>query len=172
MDHDRSGMNTRELASGIVSSYVANNSVRADDLPTLITSIYAALTGLGEAPPQPAAEPLVKPVSIKKSIHSDYLVSMEDGKHYQGLKRHLSGRGLTPADYRAKWGLPDDYPMAAPGYSERRSAIAKALGLGRRRSETAKVSPTRDKEPAPDGPVEAPEASLTKRGRKKTGSRA
>ena len=70
------------------------------------------------------------PVSIKKSVTDDYLISLEDGQQYQSLKRHLSKHGLTPEEYRAKWGLPHDYPMTAPGYSARRSALAKSLGLG------------------------------------------
>ena len=77
-----------------------------------------------------APAPLVPVVSIKKSVTDDYLISMEDGKQYQSLKRHLATRGLTPDQYRAKWGLPNDYPMVAPGYSARRSELAKNLGLG------------------------------------------
>ncbi len=81
-----------------------------------------------EVAPEPTK--LVPPVSIKKSVTDDYLISLEDGQQYQSLKRHLSKHGLTPEEYRAKWGLPHDYPMTAPGYSARRSALAKSLGLG------------------------------------------
>ena len=78
----------------------------------------------------PEPEKLVPPVSIRKSVTDEYLISLEDGKQYQSLKRHLAKRGLTPDEYRAKWGLPHDYPMTAPGYSARRSELAKSIGLG------------------------------------------
>ena len=134
MDENQSKSDARDLTAEIVASYVANNSVRSSDLAELIASVYGALTGLGQAAADPVAEPLVPPVSVRKSLQNDYLISMEDGKQYQSLKRHLAGRGLTPADYRAKWGLPIGYPMVAPAYSERRSALAKSLGLGRKSS--------------------------------------
>ena len=134
MDGNETGLNVRELVVGIVSSYVANNSLRGDDLPALITAVHRALADIDGGGAEPVPEPLTKPVSAKKSVHPDYLISMEDGKRYQSLKRHLAGRGLTPAEYRAKWDLPQDYPMTAPRYSERRSALAKSLGLGRKRS--------------------------------------
>ena len=107
------------------------NHVRAAELPDLISTIHASLSGMGKAPeaaPEPAK--LVPPVSIKKSLTDDYLVSLEDGKQYRSLKRHLAGRGLTPAEYRAKWDLPHDYPMVAPAYARKRSELAKAAGLG------------------------------------------
>ncbi|MDB5558985.1 MAG: transcriptional regulator, MucR family, partial [Enterovirga sp.] len=77
---------------------------------------------------------------IKKSITPDYLISLEDGRQYKSLKRHLSGRGLTPEQYRTKWGLPADYPMVAPSYAKQRSELAKALGLGRPRNKPAPVA--------------------------------
>ena len=158
MDEDHSAADVRNLTGEIVTSYLANNSVRSDDLPGLIQTVYDALTILGQPADEPVAEPLVKPVSVKKSIHNDYLISMEDGKQYQSLKRHLSGRGLTPADYRAKWDLPNDYPMVAPGYSERRSALAKSFGLGRNRAEAVVAQQVEAQAPADHKP---------KRGRKK-----
>ncbi len=82
---------------------------------------------------EPEPDKLVPPVSIKKSITDEYLVSMEDGKHYRSLKRHLSVRGMTPDEYRAKWGLPRDYPMVAPAYAKARSELAKSFGLGSQR---------------------------------------
>ena len=100
----------------------------------LISTVHASLVGLGKAPeaaPEPAK--LVPPVSIKKSVTDDYLISLEDGKQYQSLKRHLAGRGLTPAQYREKWGLPHDYPMVAPVYARKRSELAKGIWLGRQR---------------------------------------
>ena len=110
---------------------MTKNHVRAAELPDLISNVHAALAGMGSVPaaePEPAKP--VPPVSIKKSVTDGYLISLEDGKQYQSLKRHLTKRGLTPAEYRAKWGLPNDYPMTAPGYSARRSELAKSIGLG------------------------------------------
>ena len=167
MDDIQSNSDSRHLTAEIVASFIANNSLRSEELPELISSVYDALMGLGQAAAEPAAEPLVPPVSIRKSLHNDYLISMEDGKQYQSLKRHLSKRGLTPADYRAKWGLPNDYPMTAPGYSERRSALAKSLGLGQLRRDIAgaPVPQVADEAPEPE-PME-PAPSKPKRGRKK-----
>ncbi len=120
-----------EITAEVVAAYVTKNHVRPGELPTLISTIHTSLAGMGNAPeaaPEPAK--LVPPVSIKKSVTDDYLISMEDGKRYVSLKRHLSKHGLTPAEYRAKWGLPADYPMVTPNYSARRSEMAKVNGLG------------------------------------------
>ncbi|RYC28938.1 MucR family transcriptional regulator [Lichenibacterium minor] len=120
-----------EMTSEIVAAYVAKNHVRAAELPELISTIHAALSGMGGAPDAaPEAAKLVPPVSIRKSLTDDYLISLEDGKQYQSLKRHLAGRGLTPAEYRTKWGLPADYPMVSPAYARKRSELAKSIGLG------------------------------------------
>jgi predicted transcriptional regulator len=127
----------RELTSGIVSAYVSNNSLTVSALPELISSVYAALTGLLAPAPAPEAEKPVPPVSIKKSVTPDYIISLEDGRQYKSLKRHLTGRGMTPDEYRTKWGLPRDYPMVAPNYAAQRSELAKAMGLGRKRAEPA-----------------------------------
>ena len=90
-----------------------------------------ALASLAHAPEAaPGPDKPVPPVSIRKSLTDDYLISLEDGKQYQSLKRHLAGRGLTPADYREKWGLPHDYPMVSPAYARKRSELAKSYGLG------------------------------------------
>ena len=118
---------------------MANNTVHVSDLPTVISSVHAALTNLGQ-PREKEPEKPTPPVSIKKSIGDDYLISMEDGRKYKSLKRHLSGHGLTPQQYRQKWGLPSDYPMVAPSYARHRSELAKALGLGRKR-EAASPAP-------------------------------
>ncbi len=120
-----------EMTAEIIAAYVTKNHVRAAELPDLISTVHAALAGLGtpiEAEPEPGK--LVPPVSIKKSITDDYLISLEDGQRYKSLKRHLSKRGLTPDEYRAKWGLPRDYPMVAPAYGRARSELAKSIGLG------------------------------------------
>lgn len=117
--------------TAIVASYVANNTVAPKDLPELIDSVYKALGSAGSAPAEaPAQEPAVP---VKKSITPDYLVCLEDGKKVKMLKRHLrTSYGLSPDDYRKKWGLPADYPMAAPNYAAQRSEMAKRIGLGRR----------------------------------------
>ena len=113
-----------------LSRPIGHNSVHADELPTFIRSVYEALEQVGT--PTPAAEPLTPAVPIRKSVFPSYIVCLEDGKKLQMLKRHLQASyGMTPADYRAKWGLPDSYPMTAPDYAARRSALAKENGLGR-----------------------------------------
>lgn len=126
-----------ELASDIVSAYVAKNAVRAADLPALIASVHGALLDLGK-PAQPAAEPLAPAVSVKKSITPDFIVCLEDGKRFKSLKRHLRTQyDMTPDQYRAKWGLPSDYPMVAPNYAAARSELAKTMGLGQQRRTSA-----------------------------------
>jgi predicted transcriptional regulator len=121
------------LSADVVSAYVANNNVTPSDLPGLIASVYASLTGLGSEAVAPVAEKLVPAVSIRKSVTPDAIICLEDGQSFKSLKRHLGNKyGLTPEQYRTKWGLPPDYPMVAPAYSEARSALAKAAGLGRK----------------------------------------
>lgn len=102
----------------------------------MVGSVAAALAGL-RTPAQPEKPVLVPPVSIKKSVTPDYLISLEDGKRYKSMKRHLSVRGMTPDEYREKWGLPHDYPMVAPNYAAARSEMAKTMGLGRRQETKA-----------------------------------
>src|SRR5215203_4677993 len=131
-----------ELAADLVSAYVSHNPLPASDLPSLIEAVHTALRQVGgetaeqppEAPPRPA-------VPIRKSITPDHLISLEDGRPYQALKRHLATRGLTPEAYRAKWGLPPSYPMIAPNYAQRRSELAKSIGLGQRRTAEPSASP-------------------------------
>jgi len=101
------------------------------DLIALIASVHAALTGVSKS--SRPEEPLTPPVPINKTIRPDYIVSLEDGRQYRSMKRHLTARGLTPEQYRAKWGLRPDYPMVAPSYSKARSELAKTLGLGQSR---------------------------------------
>ena len=120
-----------ELTAEVVAAYVAHNAVQKADIPALIASVHASLAGLGSSAAPVQAERPVPPVSIKKSVGDDYIISMEDGRRYKSLKRHLSGRGLSPAEYREKWGLPYDYPMVAPSYARQRSELAKSMGLGR-----------------------------------------
>lgn len=120
-----------ELTVNIVSAYVANNSIQKADLANLIELVYDSLSSLGQPRPAPASRELIPVVSIKKSVTDDYLISLEDGRHYKSLKRHLSLRGLSPGQYREKWSLPMDYPMVARNYTRQRSEIAKSTGLGR-----------------------------------------
>lgn len=119
-----------ELTAEVVAAYLSGNQVRGGDVPAVIADVYNALAGLGKE--VETTEPLKPPVSIKRSITPDYLISLEDGKQYKSLKRHLAGHGLMPSDYRKKWGLPADYPMVAPSYAAQRSALAKKMGLGRK----------------------------------------
>ena len=127
---------TIELAADIVAAYVSNNSVTKSDLPELIAAVHGAMARLasGEVVAQLAAIPAVKAapaVPVRKSIHDDHLVCLEDGKSFKSLKRHLrTDHNLTPEEYRAKWGLPKDYPMVAPNYAKARSDLAKQMGLG------------------------------------------
>ncbi len=126
------------LVADIVSAYVSNNSVPTADLANLIATTHAAITGLGAERTAQALEDKPMPaVTIKKSITADYMVCLEDGKKFKSLKRHLrAAHGMSPEEYRARWGLPVDYPMVAPSYAEARSSLAKKMGLGqlRRRS--------------------------------------
>jgi predicted transcriptional regulator len=118
------------LTADIVSSHVANNTVAVNDLPQLIQNVYESLSGLtGSAgAPEAKQEPAV---SIRQSVKPDYIVCLEDGKKLKMLKRHLhTAYGMTPDDYRRKWGLPADYPMVAPNYAESRRELAKKIGLG------------------------------------------
>ncbi len=125
------------FAARIVSAHVANNAVQVDDLPDLIQKVYAALTALGSAPVQ--TEKREPAVPVRKSVFADFIICLEDGKKLKMLKRHLqTSYGLTPDAYRERWGLPASYPMVAPSYAERRSALAKSIGLGRKRTEQSK----------------------------------
>src|ERR671917_2826300 len=131
------------LTAEVVSAYVAKNSIRPADLPDLIASGHRALQGLS-SPPQAEPEKREPPVSIKKSITPDFLISLEDGRRYKTLRRHLNGRGLTPEQYREKWGLPSNYPMVAPNYAKQRSELAKTLGLGQLRRNPAPIESEAD----------------------------
>src|ERR1700733_3919152 len=114
----------------IVAAHVAHNNVPAETLPDLIRTVYTALSKVSEPP---EVVPLAVPaVPLNKSVFPDFIVCLEDGKKLKSLKRHLwASFRMTPDDYRAKWGLPRHYPMVAPNYAARRSAIAKKIGLGR-----------------------------------------
>lgn len=119
------------LTADIVSAHVSNNNVSSAELPGLISSVFTSLSGLGDPAAPPSEEKPVPAVSIRSSIKPDYIVCLEDGKRFKMLKRHLmTDYGMTPDDYRAKWGLAADYPMVAPNYAEQRRVLAKQIGLG------------------------------------------
>jgi predicted transcriptional regulator len=120
------------LTSDIVAAHVSNNSVSVDDVSALISNVYGALAGLGQA--VVVEEKLPEPaVSVRASIKPDFIVCLEDGKKLKMLKRHLMTHyNLTPDQYRARWNLPADYPMVAPNYAEKRRELAKKIGLGRK----------------------------------------
>lgn len=124
------------LTADIVAAHVGHNQVADDALPAMIQEVYRALANVGLADAAPTKAP-IPAVPIKRSVFPDYIVCLENGKKLKMLKRHLqTSYGLTPADYRAKWGLPADYPMVAPGYASTRSSLAKSTGLGRKRLAT------------------------------------
>lgn len=133
-----------ELTAEIVSAYVANNPVPAATLAELIATVHGAVSGLA-TPATPQAEQPTPAVNPKRSVHADYIICLEDGKKFKSLKRHLSTHGLTPEEYRMKWGLPHDYPMVAPNYAAARSQLAKKMGLGRKPASKAKPARGRKK---------------------------
>jgi len=123
-------LDTIHLASDIVAAYVANNTLKAGDLPDLLQTVHAAVAGLAGGDPAYGGnrEPAV---AINKSITPDYIICLEDGQKLKMLKRYLRTHyDLSPEDYRRKWGLPADYPLVAPNYAKRRSQLAKKIGLG------------------------------------------
>ncbi|MER9163611.1 MucR family transcriptional regulator [Mesorhizobium sp. M0715] len=120
-----------QLTADIVAAYVQKNAIPAAALPDLIASVNSALSGLGQPVEAPSRE-LVPAVNPKKSVFPDYIVSLEDGRKFKSMKRHLGLLGMTPDEYRAKWGLAKDYPMVAPSYAAQRSVLAKSIGLGRK----------------------------------------
>lgn len=125
-------MNLIELTTDIVSAYVSKNALPVSSLPDLIQTVNQSLSKIGNPaePEKPAQAPAVNP---KRSVFPDHIICLEDGKKFKSLKRHLDVHyGLTPDEYRSKWGLPADYPMVAPNYSASRSELAKASGLGRK----------------------------------------
>ena len=120
-----------ELTAEIVAAYIANNAVQASSLPALIASVHASVAGLS-TPAAAVPEAPVPAINPRKSVHADYIICLDDGKKFKSMKRHLSGLGMTPAEYRVKWGLAADYPMVAPNYATARSEMAKKIGLGRK----------------------------------------
>lgn len=145
MPHDTEGHGFDFIvATGdIVAAYVSHNHVAPSDLPQLIATVHQTLGALGTNAPVVQEQAVEKPSAgqVRKSIQNDAIISFLDGRGYKTLKRHLAAHGFTPASYRERFGLAADYPMVAPSYSEKRSTLAKSLGLGR----PADVAPTRQK---------------------------
>lgn len=121
-----------EQVTEIVSAYVSHNSISMADLPALIASTHSSLRSLSETASVEAVEELKPAVPVKKSVTPDFIICLDDGKKFKSMKRHIAGLGMTPDEYRAKWGLPSDYPMVAPNYSMARSSMAKSIGFGRK----------------------------------------
>jgi predicted transcriptional regulator len=120
------------MTADVVAAYVSNNTLPTTQLAEIINAVYNSLKSLESQAGEPQPEPLKPAVPIRKSVTPDYLICLEDGKKLKMLKRHLrSTYNMTPDEYRAKWGLPADYPMVAPNYAEQRSEFAKKIGLGR-----------------------------------------
>ncbi len=138
--------NLIELTADIVSAYVSNNSIQSTDLPALISEVHTAMHQTLGGPAEPEPEPQKPAVSIKKSVTPDYIICLDDGKKFKSLKRHIrTDYDMTPEDYRAKWGLPYDYPMVAPNYAKARSMLAKKMGLGRKPAPSAKKKSAKKK---------------------------
>jgi predicted transcriptional regulator len=123
-----------ELTAQIVSAYVGNNPVPSAEIANLIGQVHAALRRVSGGQATAPAEPVKPAVPVKRSINSEYIVCLEDGKKFKSLKRHLRTQyNMTPEQYREKWGLPAEYPMVAPAYAAARSQLAKQMGLGQQR---------------------------------------
>ena len=123
-----------ELTADVVAAYVSNNPVPAGELPNLISDVHLALSKVGATPEQMPVDKQKPAVNPKRSVHDDYIICLEDGKKFKSLKRHLMTHyGLSPDQYREKWGLDPSYPMVAPNYAAARSQLAKKMGLGRKR---------------------------------------
>ncbi|WP_420419847.1 MucR family transcriptional regulator [Pacificispira sp.] len=134
-DTDNSSVSSSDLlqlTSNIICAHVSNNSVPTTELSALIDQVYRTLEHIGATQEQESVGP-IPAVPVKKSVHADYLICLEDGKKLKMLKRHLrTAFDMTPEQYRERWGLPPDYPMTAPNYSKQRSRFARESGLGQR----------------------------------------
>ncbi|HEY2660847.1 MAG TPA: MucR family transcriptional regulator [Caulobacteraceae bacterium] len=155
-----------EMTAEIVAAFVGNNSVPPGDIPGLISQTYAALSG-AETPPVVEPEVKTPAVSVKRSIQPDFIICLEDGRKFKSLKRHLRTKyNLSPEDYRAKWGLPKDYPMVAPNYAAARSTLAKQMGLGQGGRGGAPAPAAKAKPAAKVAAKPAAKAAPATRGRK------
>lgn len=154
------------LTVELLSAYVSNNQLESGLLASLIETTRNALAGKTAAE-EVAAPEFVAAITVRKSLGSrDHILSMIDGKPYKSLKRHLAAHGLTPADYRARYGLAKDYPMVAPGYSEQRREVAKRLGLGRRPAAAAETAPVSAAPERAQTPVDEPAVAPAKSARR------
>ncbi|MBF0871920.1 MucR family transcriptional regulator [Gluconobacter japonicus] len=137
------------LTADIVAAYLSQNELSADQLPALIRSVHDALAA--PATPEPVAEEAPIPaVNPKRSVFPDYIICLEDGKKLKMLRRHLkTAYNMTPEEYRARWGLPREYPMVAPSYSEKRSSLAREIGLGSTTRASAPQEPVTQEEEHP-----------------------
>ena len=134
------------MTAQIVSAYVSHNNLSGSEIPEVIRSVYATLNAQKSGEAAATQAPKKPAVTIRKSITPDFIICLEDGKKLKMLKRHLrTTYGLTPEEYRAKWGLPDDYPMVAPSYAAQRSAFAKKIGLGRKSAKPKRGRPRKKK---------------------------
>ena len=163
----------QKIIGQVAAAYFNNSHVSPAEIPTVIGNIATSLTAAGtpaaEAAVEPAEQVKATPAQVRKSITRENLISFEDGKPYKTLRRHLAAKGMTPAEYRAKWGLPADYPLVAPAYSEARANLAKAAGLGSRIArKPAEISA---ETPAPAA-VGKPAAVSKAKGRRGTPTRA
>ncbi|HEX2100674.1 MAG TPA: MucR family transcriptional regulator [Candidatus Synoicihabitans sp.] len=145
VDHDE----LVQLTADIVSAYVSNNKIGATELGKLIEEVHVALQRAPNAQAEPEPEPRQPAVPIRRSVTPDYIVSLEDGRKFKSLKRHLKNTyNMSPDEYRTKWGLPRDYPMVAPNYAKARSELAKTMGLGRKAAApAADAGPKRGRRP-------------------------
>ncbi len=148
-DEDQ-GTDILGMTTDIIAAFVSNNKVDAAALPGMISGIYAALSATTAPVADDVVDTLVRPTAaqIRKSITPDFLISFEDGKQYKSMKRSLALKGLTPEQYREKWGLPKDYPMVSPNYAAARSAMAKSMGLGAGGRKPAATAPAKRGRPA------------------------
>ena len=148
---EESPANLLAATATLAGAYFSRNSVPSEQISQILTDIHGSLAGLGQTSAE--LEPVKPAVSIRRSITPDYIVCLEDGKQLKMLKRHLrTTYDMTPEQYRAKWGLPTDYPMVAPNYAKSRSEFAKKIGLGRKAAPpTPRRSPRTKKAPATGG---------------------
>jgi predicted transcriptional regulator len=122
-----------ELTTEIVAAYLGANQMAAHEIPNVIETVYRALKGLPALQESSEPEARAPAVPVKRSVTNEFIICLEDGKKFKSLKRHLRTRyNMTPEEYRAKWGLPHDYPMVAPNYAQARSDLAKRMGLGKK----------------------------------------
>ena len=128
-----------KLATEIVAAYVSNNPIPVSEVPAMIKSVHSTLGGLGGGLVGEIQLSQKPAIAVKRSVNPDFIVCLEDGKKLKMLKRYLrSNYGMTPEEYRSKWGLPADYPMVAPNYAAQRSEFAKKIGLGRTASSSGR----------------------------------